>query len=76
MTMTEIRGRVKLEIRDKELENEVQSQLAYRSPREVFISGTFDYIECPTCGHEFESIEDISTYCPDCGQRLYTEVTT
>lgn len=71
MTMTEIRGRVKLEVRDKELENAIQSQLAYRVPHEIRVDD--DVIECPTCGHEFESIEDISTYCPDCGQELYRE---
>lgn len=71
MTMTEIRGRVRLELRDKKLENAVQSQLAYRVPHRVCIRD--DAIECPSCGHEFTEIEDISAYCPDCGQELYWE---
>lgn len=76
MTMKEIRGRVRLELRDKELNDAVQSHLAYRAPREVFVSGTLDIIKCPRCGHEFDAIDEITAYCPDCGQCLYTEVTT
>lgn len=71
MTMTEIRGRVKLEVQDKELENAVQSHLAYRVPHEIRVDD--DVIECPVCGHEFKNVDDISAYCPDCGQELYTE---
>lgn len=71
MTITEIRGRVGIELADKRLAEAVLSHLAYRVPHEIRVDD--DVIECPICGHEFESIEDISTYCPDCGQELYRE---
>lgn len=71
MTMTEIRGRVRLELKDKELANAVLSRLAYRVPRIVYVDK--NTIECPVCGHEFRNVDDVSAYCPDCGQELDKE---
>ena len=71
MTMTEIRGRVRLELKDKELADAVLSRLAYRVPRIVYVDN--NVIECPVCGHEFSSIDDVSNYCPNCGQELNIE---
>lgn len=72
MTMTEIRGRVRLELKDKRLADAVQSHLAYRVPHNLFATedGLF---ECPVCGHEFRNVDDVSAYCPDCGQELDKE---
>lgn len=67
MTMTEIRGRVRLELADKRLAEAVLSELAYRVPHKVHVEG--DIIECPLCGHEYDSVEKITAYCPDCGQK-------
>lgn len=82
MTITEIKGRLRTELTDKELANAVLSELAYRTPHKPCIEGeetglgerVLACIECPVCGHEFESVEKISAYCPDCGQELYLEV--
>ena len=71
MTMTEIRGRLRMSLMDKELANAVLSELAYRVPHKVPVEG--DIIECPVCGHEFTSVEEITAYCPDCGQELAYE---
>lgn len=71
MTMTEIRGRLRTSLTDKELANAVLSELAYRVPHKVPVEG--DIIECPICGHEFTSVEEITAYCPDCGQELAYE---
>lgn len=72
MTMTEIRGRLGIELADKRLANAVLSELAYRVPHRLFATedGLF---ECPVCGHEFRNVDDVSAYCPDCGQELYME---
>lgn len=71
MTMTEIRGRVRLEMQDKRLADAVLSHLAYRAPRRICIED--GERECPVCGHEFTSVEKITAYCPDCGQELAYE---
>ena len=71
MTMTEIRGRLRTSLTDKELANAVLSRLAYRVPRIVYVDK--NTIECPVCGHEFRNVDDVSAYCPDCGQELYRE---
>ena len=71
MTMTEIRGRLGIELADKRLAEAVLSRLAYRVPRIVYVDK--NTIECPVCGHEFKNVDDVSAYCPDCGQELDKE---
>lgn len=75
MTMTEIRGRLGTSLTDKELANAVLSELAYRVPHRLFVDKD-GLCECPVCGHEFTNVEEITAYCPDCGQELEKEERT
>ncbi|EXM40949.1 hypothetical protein RASY3_01545 [Ruminococcus albus SY3] len=73
MTMTEIRGRLGIELADKRLAEAVLSRLAYRVPHRLFVAEDGS-CECPVCGHEFgNNVDDVSAYCPDCGQELDKE---